>query len=137
MRKFILWLVLMLVVSIVAPVCTKVAQPAYPLWFNPAPSSEQIHMRMNIREETSVDERGVAELSALFTMENLGGAAECMPVRFPAGIRDGWIGVSNFEDIFVKVDEFPYFRNSLQKMNIVLRVIIMVKHPQEKSIISD
>lgn len=132
MHKFILRLVLVLVVSIVAPVCTDVEPLAYLPWFNPSRGSEQTQarmeqetLRMNIREETSVDERGVAELRVLSTMKNPGSPAESMPVRFPAGIGDGWLGVSNIEDISVKADEFSYFWNSHEKMKIVQQVILM------------
>ncbi len=111
MRKFTWLLVIMFVFSAAAPVSADVAPPAYPPGFNPAPGSEQTQVRMeaetvriNILEEISGDELGMAEVSALFTMKNMGAAAESMAVRFPAGTGDGWFGVATIEGISVKVD---------------------------------
>ncbi len=111
MRKFIRLLVVMFTLSVTYPVSADVAPPAYPPGFNPAPGSEQTQVRMeaetvrmNILEETGGDELGVAEVNAIFTMKNMGTAAESMAVRFPAGAGNGWFGVAEIQDIAVKVD---------------------------------
>ena len=112
MRWIALVIVLLLIFSNSVPARADVAPPAYPPGFNPAPGSEQTQVRMesetvrmDIREESSGDGMGTADVLALFNMKNRGSVEERMAVRFPAAVGDGWAGVIPITDISVKVND--------------------------------
>lgn len=87
-----------------------VAPPEQPPGTNPEPGSEQTQVRM-LAETVLIDVQanapekslGQAQVSADFTMSNLGSQAETMKVRFPISASDGWGNTPEIKNLIVKV----------------------------------
>lgn len=88
-----------------------IAPPAQPPGANPQPGAEGTNVRMvaetvtiAIQKDSPDGSLGIAEVTAIFTMQNLGEQAESMAVRFPVSANDGWGRFPEIKNMRVKVD---------------------------------
>jgi hypothetical protein len=98
-----------------APALADIAPPDQPPGTNPIPGKEGTQVRMmaetvtmSVLKQSADPAVGQAKVDALFTMRNLGSAAEGMQVRFPLSFWNGYDnGFGKFPeitDLVVKVD---------------------------------
>ena len=104
-------LVLLLIAIPSGTVRADVAPPANPPGSNVGPDTDVTQVRM-VAETVVLDVRddgglGVAQVTADFTMRNLGTTNERMAVRFPVSSNDGWGGYPEIRDVKVFVDGQP------------------------------
>lgn len=107
------WIVLVIcLILFAAPVRTlaDVAPPAQPPGSNPGPGSENTQVRM-LAERVLIDviaggenSLGKAQVTAEFTMRNLGEKTETMAARFPISANDGFSRYPEIKNLQVKVD---------------------------------
>jgi hypothetical protein len=85
-----------------------VAPPHQPPGFNPGPGNEATRVRM-LSETVIIDVLAVdspqAQVSAGFTLRNLGSSTESMAVRFPIAASDGWNDFPEIKNIRIKVND--------------------------------
>lgn len=95
----------------IQPVRADVAPPQAPPGSNPVAGTVDTQVRMEhekvviaIQEVEDFDQKGTARVWAEFHMENKGGTAETLMVRFPISYDDGWGGYPEIEDLMVYVN---------------------------------
>jgi len=105
--------VVFLLIAVWAPTVVRadVAPPAQPPGFNPEPGAELTQVRMvaetvliEVRAGASADDLGQANITADFTMRNLGSEAESMAVRFPISVNNGFGSFPEITNFQAKVD---------------------------------
>jgi hypothetical protein len=117
LKKAVCLLVVLILSVIVVPTPARadVAPPDQPPGVNPIPGKEntQVSMlaetvTMSVLKQSEDPKIGQAKVDAVFTMRNLGSAAEGMQVRFPLSFWNGWDnGFGKFPeitDLVVKVN---------------------------------
>jgi len=94
-----------------SPARADVAPPEQPPGTNPLPGAEVTRVRM-MAETVLIDvalnaptgSLGVAQVTADFTMHNVGEASETMAVRFPLSANDGFFNFPEITELEVRVD---------------------------------
>ncbi len=110
MKKLMILLILVVGFALPAPARADVAPPAQPPGSNLQPGEEttQVWMKaekvvMEIKPGAG-DSLGMAQVTADFTLRNLGSQTEIMAVRFPISANDGRFNVREIRNLEVRVD---------------------------------
>jgi len=107
MRRILLSLLVIAMLVFPSTVQADVAPPANPPGSNPGPDSELTQVRM-LAETVVVNvlqtDSPRAQVTADFTMRNLGSATEKLGVRFPIAASDGWSDFPEIKNAVVQVD---------------------------------
>lgn len=108
--KYRMMLILLAIgLALPTPVRADVAPPAQPPGSNLQPGEESTQVRMMAEKVVMEiqpgvgDSLGVAQVTADFSMRNLGSQAETMAVRFPISANDGWSVVREIRNLEVRV----------------------------------
>ena len=111
MKKLIPILALTLLLLNVAPARADIAPPATPPGANLEPGTETTQVRMvaetvliEVLANTPANSLGRAQVTADFSMRNLGSASESMAVRFPISASDGWSRIVEIGSFQVQVN---------------------------------
>jgi len=113
-RIVLLSAMFILTLSLAAPAQADVAPPANPPGSNPEPGTEITAVRMVsetvrilIEGDIAEDSRGLAYVTADFSMQNTGNQTETMDVRFPISSNDGFFRYPRITDFRVTVNDAP------------------------------
>jgi len=111
MKRLCFLALLFVLLAFPSGVRADVAPPYYPPGSNPQPGVETTQVRMmaetvtiEVQKDITPDSLGWAQVTADFTMRNLGTAEERMAARFPLGADNGWTGYSELGDLLIKVN---------------------------------
>jgi hypothetical protein len=111
MKRLCLLVLLVTVLAFPSDARADVAPPLYPPGSNPQPGAEITQVRMaaetvviEVQKDITPDSLGWAQVTADFTMRNLGSGEERMAARFPLGADNGWTGYSELENLRIKVN---------------------------------
>jgi tetratricopeptide (TPR) repeat protein len=111
-KQFILLTICLgLLVSLTNSARSDVSPPGMPPGANLKPGEENTQVRMvsenvliEVQEEAVEDILGIAHVTAVFTMLNLGEESERMAVRFPLSTNDGFSRYPEIDDLAVAVN---------------------------------
>ena len=111
MRKKVLFLLVVFILAFHSKVSADAAPPSQPPGTNLQPGTEPTQVRMvsetvtiDILQDTPSNSMGQANVTADFTMRNLGSQSEYLAVRFPMGANNGYGTWENIYNIAVKVN---------------------------------
>ena len=114
MKRLCLLVFLVALLAFPSDARADVAPPIYPPGSNPQPGAEITQVRMTaetvvieVQKDITPDSLGWAQVTADFTMRNLGSQEERMAARFPLGADNGWTGYSELENLRIKVNGRP------------------------------
>jgi hypothetical protein len=107
MRHMLLSLLVAAMLVFPSTVQADVAPPANPPGSNPGPGNELTQVRM-LAETVVVNvlqaDPPRAQVTADFTMRNLGGETENLGVRFPIAASDGWSNFPEIKNVVIQVE---------------------------------